>query len=76
MKWLTWSGIAFLYKKLPYDMLNSQLKKVLADPGVAAKLNSLTLEPMHMTPDEFAQRLKADYERYGKLITAAATKAN
>ena len=58
------------------DRLNSELRKVLADPGVAAKLNALTLEPMHMTPDEFAKRLKSDYEKYGKLIKAAAAKVN
>jgi len=74
MKWLTWSGIAFLYKKLPYDMLNSQLKKVLADPGVAASLNKLTLEPMYMTPEQFAERLKSDYKRYGELIARTTEK--
>ena len=58
------------------DRLNSELRKVLADPGVAAKLNALTLEPMHMTPDEFARRLKSDYEKYGKLIKQAAAKVN
>jgi len=58
------------------DRLNSELKKVLADPGVAAKLNALTLEPMHMTPDEFARRLKSDYEKYGKLIKQTAAKVN
>ncbi|MBI1989718.1 MAG: hypothetical protein HYS65_08270 [Betaproteobacteria bacterium] len=58
------------------DRLNGELKKVLADPGVAAKLNALTLEPMHTTPDEFARRLKSDYEKYGKLIKQAAAKVN
>lgn len=58
------------------DKLNSELRKTLADPGVAAKLNGLTLEPMHMTPEQFAQRLKSDYERYGKLIMQAAAKVN
>jgi len=58
------------------DKLNGELRKTLADPGVAAKLNGLTLEPMHMTPEEFAQRLKSDYGRYGKLIKQAAAKVN
>lgn len=58
------------------DRLNSELRKVLADPGVAAKLNGLTLEPMYMTPEEFAQRLKSDYEKYGKLIKQTAAKVN
>jgi len=58
------------------DRLNGELKKVLADPGVAAKLNALTLEPMHLTPEEFARRLKSDYEKYGKLIKQTAAKVN
>ena len=52
------------------DALNAGLKKALADPDVASKLSSQTLDPMYMTPEEFAVRLKADYERYGKLMTA------
>ena len=58
------------------DRLNSELRKVLADPGVAAKLNALTLEPMYMTPDEFALRLKSDYEKYGKIIKLSGAKVN
>ena len=52
------------------DALNAGLKKALADPDVASKLSSQTLDPMYMTPEEFAVRLKSDYERYGKLMTA------
>jgi tripartite-type tricarboxylate transporter receptor subunit TctC len=40
------------------------------DPEVSKFLNNRVLEPMHMTPEEFAARLKSDYERYGKLMKA------
>jgi tripartite-type tricarboxylate transporter receptor subunit TctC len=50
------------------DKLNALLKAALADPDVTKKLVNATLEPMHMTPEEFEQRLKSDYERYGKLM--------
>jgi len=56
------------------DKLNAELKKVLADPGVAAKLSAQTLDPLYMTPAEFAQRLKADYEKYKKLIEMTGAK--
>ena len=56
------------------DKLNAELKKVLADPGVAAKLSNQTLDPMHMTPAEFAERLKADNEKYKKLIQMTGAK--
>jgi tripartite-type tricarboxylate transporter receptor subunit TctC len=50
------------------DQLNGWLRKALADPGVASKLSAQTLDPMPMTPEEFAARLKSDYEKYGKVV--------
>jgi len=50
------------------DKLNADLKRALEDPGVVEKLTAQTLDPMHMTPEQFAQRLKSDYDKYGKLI--------
>jgi tripartite-type tricarboxylate transporter receptor subunit TctC len=50
------------------DKANLAFKRAVADPVVASKLNGLTLEPMYMTPEAFAERLKKDYEKYGRLI--------
>lgn len=50
------------------NKLNADLKKALADPGVAKQLTNLTLDPMYMTTDQFAVRLKSDYARYEKLM--------
>jgi tripartite-type tricarboxylate transporter receptor subunit TctC len=50
------------------NSLNALLKRALADRDVTEKLVNATLEPMHMTPEEFEQRLKSDYDRYGKLM--------
>ena len=50
------------------DTLNAALKKVLADPDVGQKLQSQTLDPMHMTPEQFAQRLQSDYDKYAKVV--------
>lgn len=50
------------------EKLNAELKKVLSDPAVTARLSSLTLDPLYTTPDEFAQRLKSDYAKYQNLI--------
>lgn len=58
------------------DRLNGELRKVLANPGVAGKLNALTLEPMYTTPEQFAQRMKSDYEKYGNLIKQTDAKVN
>lgn len=71
-----WVG-CFVPKGTPtpiVDALNAALKRVLDDPGVASKLTAQTLDPMHMTPAQFAQRLKSDYDKYGKLIKAVGVK--
>ena len=56
------------------DRLNAELKKALADPGVASKLTVQTLDPMHMTPEQFAARLKSDYDKYEKVIKISGAK--
>jgi tripartite-type tricarboxylate transporter receptor subunit TctC len=50
------------------DQLNAELGNAMRDPGVAAKLIGLTLDPAHRTPEELAQRMKADHEKIGKLF--------
>ena len=50
------------------DRLNAELKKAVADPSVASNLSSQTLDPMYMTPEEFAARLKADYQKFGQVV--------
>jgi tripartite-type tricarboxylate transporter receptor subunit TctC len=50
------------------DKLNAELKKALNDPEVVKLLTNRVLDPMYMTPEEFAVRLKSDYDRYGKLM--------
>jgi tripartite-type tricarboxylate transporter receptor subunit TctC len=65
-----WVG-AFVPAKTPkaiVDKLNADLRKTLADPGVASKLSAQTLDPMPMTPEEFAKRLKSDYDKYEKVV--------
>jgi tripartite-type tricarboxylate transporter receptor subunit TctC len=50
------------------DKLNGWLRQALADPGVASKLTAQTLDPMPMTPEQFAARLKSDYDKYEKVV--------
>ena len=56
------------------NKLNAEFRKALADPGVAEKLSAQTLDPMPMSPEEFAKRLKSDYDKYGKLIREAGAR--
>jgi tripartite-type tricarboxylate transporter receptor subunit TctC len=54
--------------------LNAEFAKALADPGVAEKLSSQTLDPMPMSPEQFAKRLKSDYDKYARLIKESGAK--
>jgi tripartite-type tricarboxylate transporter receptor subunit TctC len=52
------------------DRLNAEIKKVQDSPD--NKLDAF--EPWYMTPEQTAQRLRADYEKYGKLIKLTGIK--
>ncbi|MBI4207617.1 MAG: tripartite tricarboxylate transporter substrate binding protein [Betaproteobacteria bacterium] len=71
-----WVG-CFVPKGVPkpiVDKLNADLKKALADPDVSSKLSAQTLDPMHMTPEQFAQRLKSDYDKYANVVRISGAK--
>ena len=53
------------------DRLNAELKKALSVPEVAKILSSQTLDPMHMTPEQFAERLRSDYAKYERVIKSS-----
>jgi len=57
------------------DKLAAELKRVLALPDVQARLRGLGGEPGNLTPEQFADMNRAEYERFGKLIKAANIKA-
>ncbi len=50
------------------NALNAALKKTLELPDVAARLTELTLDPWHMTPEQFTQQIRADYDKYAKVV--------
>lgn len=58
------------------DKLNAELQKALKDKSVAEKLSSQTLDPMFMTPEQFAVRLKSDYDKYAKVIKETGAKVD
>lgn len=58
------------------DRLNSEMHKALKDRVVAEKLSAQTLDPMFMTPEQFAVRLKSDYDKYAKVIKETGAKVD
>jgi tripartite-type tricarboxylate transporter receptor subunit TctC len=56
------------------DRLNADIQKVLRMPDVAATLKSQTLDPLVMSPEQFAKRMKSDYDKYERVIKATGAK--
>jgi len=56
------------------DKLNSEINKALAVPDVIKNLENQALDPSPSTVDQFNATLKADYEKYGKLIKLTGAK--
>jgi len=51
-------------------LLNQEINRAMMMPDVKEKLVALGLTVVAETPEWFAQTLKSDYEKYGKLIRA------
>lgn len=51
-------------------LLNQEINRAMTAPEVKEKLLNIGLSVTAESPDAFAQTLKADYEKYGKLIRA------
>jgi len=49
-------------------LLNQEINRAMMMPDVKEKLNAIGLTVVAETPESFAQTLRSDYEKYGKLI--------
>jgi tripartite-type tricarboxylate transporter receptor subunit TctC len=56
-------------------LLNREIVKIVALPELKERWTSLGLDPATGTPEEFAQQLKAEGEKWAKVIRAANVKA-
>lgn len=69
----TWFGL-FAPAKTPapiINQLNGVVRKALADPQVIKSLSSQGAEPQASTPDFLVKQIRADYERWKKVIADA-----
>jgi tripartite-type tricarboxylate transporter receptor subunit TctC len=56
------------------DRLHAELGKILGLPDVARNLSNQALEPSVATVDQFNATIRADYDKYGKLIRLAGAR--
>ena len=71
-----WYGI-FAPAGTPQDViarLHKEIARAVADPKVAQILSNLGLQPVTNTPDEFRSLVRAEIEKWGKVIKAAGIK--
>jgi tripartite-type tricarboxylate transporter receptor subunit TctC len=68
-----WNGIG-APRGTPFaiiEKLNKEINAIVADPAMEARLISLGVEPLSMTPGEFAERIAHDTEKWAKVIKFA-----
>jgi len=53
------------------DLLYKEIAKAVAQPDVKEKLATLGFNPIANAPDEFAARIKAEIEKWGKVVRDA-----
>jgi tripartite-type tricarboxylate transporter receptor subunit TctC len=58
------------------DLLHNEVVKALADPTVNTRLIELGFDPVGNTPAEFTALIKAEIEKWGKVIRAANMKVD
>jgi tripartite-type tricarboxylate transporter receptor subunit TctC len=53
------------------DRLQSEIAKAAKDPAISAKLADQAVELASSTPEEFAAFIRAEHDKWGKLIREA-----
>ena len=71
-----WSGIFAPIATPPRSSPSCEkaLAEAIADPGVAAKLKAMAVNPGGATPDEFVKIIDNDIVKFGDVIKAANLK--
>ena len=57
------------------DKLNRESARVVRSPDVRAKLVAASVEPIVLTPEQVGEKIRRDYERWGKVVKTLGIKA-
>ncbi|MDB5812418.1 MAG: transporter [Betaproteobacteria bacterium] len=73
-----WNGILAPAKTRPalIDRLHAEIVKVIRMPDVEAAILAQAIEPIGNTPEQFGRIIRADVERWGKILKGTKTKVN
>jgi tripartite-type tricarboxylate transporter receptor subunit TctC len=53
------------------DLLNREIAKVMASPDVKQRMLAIGFEPVVTTPEQFAERIRTDIPRLGRIVREA-----
>ena len=53
------------------NLLNRQMNAMLDDPAIQQFLTDGGMESLRHTPESFATLIRADYDKYGRIIRTA-----
>ena len=72
----SWAGIVAPANTPPeiVAQLNGELRKIIDDPDIKAKLKTVGFEAFSSTPEEFGSYIKVQLDRWGKMIADAGIK--
>lgn len=72
----TWFGVFAPAHTPPaiINRLNGAIEEALKKPEVALKIQAMGAEPMFMTPEEFAKLVRADTDKWRKVVKGAGVK--
>jgi tripartite-type tricarboxylate transporter receptor subunit TctC len=73
-----WNGVLAPAKtpRAIVERLNAEIVKVVRAPAVAADIVAQGIEPIGNTPEEFGRVVRADVERWAKILKGTKTKAD
>ncbi len=74
---ITWNGL-LAPAGTPRDVVNrfaAEVKKVVNEPSVIARLDAIGVDPDGSSPEEFAKTIAADIKQWGDAVKAAGIKA-
>jgi tripartite-type tricarboxylate transporter receptor subunit TctC len=72
-----WFGIG-MPKGTPRDVIekvNAEVNRALSDPGMLKRLSELGGKPIKGTPEDFGNVIKAETEKWAKVVIQSGAKA-
>jgi tripartite-type tricarboxylate transporter receptor subunit TctC len=58
------------------DRLNAEIRKILASPEIREKLLAVASDPADLTPEQFAEFVRVETEKWARVVKASGAKVD